>query len=132
MEQSSGNISKDNHTLLVKINVEMEYMKTGLNKLEDSIAAAFTELKSFVKDDRERVDAMKKDFEAKYVTKDEYSLIKGLVYGFCGIILTAVVGALVGLVILSHQPDIGSLDTRSGGYNMEQPSNPRGSSPIPR
>lgn len=41
-----------------------------------------------------------KKLESSYVTQDQFEPVKNVVYGLVSIILLAVVGALVGLVIL--------------------------------
>lgn len=45
------------------------------------------------------VNNLSEKIDDHYVTKDEFDPIKKLVYGVVGLILTAVVGALVALVI---------------------------------
>ena len=42
---------------------------------------------------------IKATIRADYVTREEFSPIKNIVYGLVGIILTSVIGALVALVI---------------------------------
>jgi hypothetical protein len=48
---------------------------------------------------KQEVDDIKKLVENKYVTKDEFDPIKKVVYGMVGLILVAVVGAVLALVI---------------------------------
>ena len=43
---------------------------------------------------------IKQRLDSKYVTKEEFDPVKKLVYGIVALILTAVVGALLGMVIL--------------------------------
>lgn len=52
---------------------------------------------SYIKRD---VADIKTNVEHGYVTKDEFEPVRKLVYGLVGIILVAVVGALVGLVVM--------------------------------
>lgn len=52
---------------------------------------------SYIKDD---IRDIKSKLNAKYITRTEFEPIKKIVYGVVAIILTAVVGAIVGLVIL--------------------------------
>lgn len=54
------------------------------------------EMKHISKD----VTEIKDTLRASYVSKDEFEPIKRLVYGLVGLILTAVVVAVLGLVIL--------------------------------
>ena len=42
---------------------------------------------------------IKSVLKADYVTRDEFSPIKSIVYGLVGIVLTSVIGALVALVV---------------------------------
>lgn len=46
---------------------------------------------------------IKKKLEGEYVTKTEFDPVKRIVFGLVGIVLTAVVGALVGLVLLQNK-----------------------------
>jgi len=43
---------------------------------------------------------IKQRLDSKYVTKEEFDPVKKLVYGIVALILTAVMGALLGMVIL--------------------------------
>jgi len=45
------------------------------------------------------VKEIKEKLESRYVTKEEFDPIKRIVYGMVGVILLAVVGALVALVL---------------------------------
>jgi hypothetical protein len=45
------------------------------------------------------VDAVKKDLEEKYVTKDMFDPVKKIAYGLVGGILFAILAAVLGLVI---------------------------------
>ena len=56
-------------------------------------------LKSDVTYIKDKLDEVCDKLDTKYVTKEELGPVKALVYGFAGIILTAVVGSLVYLVI---------------------------------
>jgi hypothetical protein len=49
---------------------------------------------------RTEVSEIKRKIDHHYVTKTEFDPVKKVVYGIVALILTAVVGALVGLVIL--------------------------------
>lgn len=57
------------------------------------IKSELTEVKGEVKE-------VKESLEAKYVTQTEFDPVKKIVYGIVGLILTAVVGALVSLVVM--------------------------------
>jgi hypothetical protein len=45
------------------------------------------------------VEGINSTLKADYVTREEFSPIKSIVYGLVGIVLTSVIGALVALVI---------------------------------
>lgn len=51
----------------------------------------------YIKDGLGKIQSL---VENKYVTKTEFEPIKRIVYGMVGLILTAVVGALVALVVI--------------------------------
>lgn len=57
-------------------------------------------IKKAVDDLKKSVDEVKKNTEENFVTKAEFAPVKQIVYGLVGLVLTAVVGALIGLVIL--------------------------------
>ena len=48
---------------------------------------------------RRDLDAIMKKLDEGYVTKAEFAPVKTIVYGLVGLMLTAVVAALLGLVI---------------------------------
>jgi hypothetical protein len=66
--------NNDERITLATLKTDLEYIKRDIS-----------EIKSTLKSD--------------YVTRDEFSPIKSIVYGLVGIVLTAVVGALVALVV---------------------------------
>lgn len=49
---------------------------------------------------REDMHEIKATLKGSYVTKEEFEPIKKLVYGLVGLILVAVVGAVMGLVVI--------------------------------
>jgi plastocyanin domain-containing protein len=49
---------------------------------------------------KEEVRNIKHTLEGEYVTQDQFDPVKKIVYGLVTLILTAVVGALIGLVVL--------------------------------
>lgn len=51
----------------------------------------------------EKITHIEEKLDSNYVTKDEFRPVKQLVYGFVGVVLLAVVGALVALVIIKPQ-----------------------------
>lgn len=57
------------------------------------ICQSIVNISSDIKDINQKLDE-------KFVTKTEFSPVKTVVYGLVGLILVAVVGALIGLVIL--------------------------------
>ena len=56
-------------------------------------------IKSNMLDIKEDVRDIKEKLEKNYVTQDQFEPVKKIVYGLVGLILVAVVGALIGLVI---------------------------------
>lgn len=69
-------------TQVALIKKDMEYIKRGLDDLKTSVAD------------------VKKNTEANFVLKAEFTPVKQIVYGLVGLVLTAVVTAVIGLVIL--------------------------------
>lgn len=60
-----------------------------------SLATIKTDLEYIKRD----IGEIKQTLKADYVTREEFSPIRSIVYGMVGLILTAVIGALVALVI---------------------------------
>lgn len=54
-----------------------------------------------IRDVYEQIDKLRQDIEENYVSKVEFTPIKILVYGFVGLLLTAVVGALIAQVVIA-------------------------------
>lgn len=48
------------------------------------------------------LNEFKKSVETKYITKDQFWPVRMVVYGLVGIILTAVIGAMITLVIIKR------------------------------
>lgn len=67
------------NTDLTELKVDVKYIQREL-----------TEIKDVVKDERD-----------KYVTQDQFSPIKNIVYGMVALTLTAVAGGLLALVIIT-------------------------------
>ena len=75
-------------------------MPENYNQRDIDRAKADGQLLSDVASIKDKVISIEKKLENNYVTKDEFTPIKNLVYGLVGLILTGVVMALLGLVIL--------------------------------
>ena len=56
-------------------------------------------INEFRQEMNERFDKIEHNMCANYVTKDRYAPVEKLVYGLTGIILVAVIGAIIALVI---------------------------------
>jgi hypothetical protein len=56
-------------------------------------------LKNDIKYLTDKVDEISSKLDYKYVTQDEFDPIKKIVYGLVALILTAVIGAVVSLVL---------------------------------
>jgi hypothetical protein len=65
------------------------------NGVETKIAVVQTDV-TYLK---EKIDTIDRKLDAQYVTQDEFDPIRKLVYGIVGLILTAVVGALISVVV---------------------------------
>lgn len=50
---------------------------------------------------KQKLDSIETQVTSHYITKDEFEPVKRLVYGMVGLILIAVVGALVNIVVHS-------------------------------
>lgn len=53
-----------------------------------------------IKEDISEIKASFKEIKALYLTKDEFSPVRNIVYGMVALILVAVVGAIVALVVV--------------------------------
>jgi hypothetical protein len=61
--------------------------------------AAYGILKNDIEYIKKDVTEIKERLEGQFVSKDEFEPVKKIVYGLVGIILVAVVGALIALVV---------------------------------
>jgi hypothetical protein len=68
-------------TQLALIKKDVEYMKKGFDRLEKSL------------------NEVKKNTEANFVMKAEFTPVRQIVYGMVGLVMMAVVGALISLVV---------------------------------
>lgn len=68
------------------------------NKNNETTIALMAQDIKYIKED---VTEIKLKLEKDYVTREEFEPIKKVVYGLIGLILVAVVSALIGLVIIS-------------------------------
>lgn len=73
--------------------------KIGKTMAKTTVATQLAVLTEQVRSIDETVREIKKKMEDDYVTQDQFKPVKALVFGFAGLILTAVVGALVALVV---------------------------------
>ena len=71
---------------IISIHQNLEGLKEDMKNIKGSFDDG-------IKDVKDRTDR-------KYVTKESFSPIQALVYGFTAIILIAVIGAIVGMVII--------------------------------
>lgn len=60
-----------------------------------------TKLEAMTRETNTKLDSMRNDFERKYVTIDQFSPVKTIVYGLVGTILVSVIGAVIALVVKS-------------------------------
>lgn len=65
-------------------------------KLERMMVKGFNDIRSTIESG---FDELRKELKSEYVTKAEFEPVKRVVYGLIGIILVAVVGAIVALVL---------------------------------
>ena len=68
------------------------------NKNNETTIALMAQDIRYIKED---VTEIKLKLEKDYVTREEFEPIKKVVYGLIGLILVAVVSAIIGLVIIS-------------------------------
>lgn len=52
-----------------------------------------------------------KDIKGQYVTRDEFNLVKWIVFGFVGLIITAFAAVLISVVIPQHPTTTNSVQT---------------------
>lgn len=72
----------------MKENKEITNMKLDISKLQQDVEYIKETLKEILV-----------KLDTKYITREEFGPIKALVFGFAGIVLTAVIGSLVYLVV---------------------------------
>jgi len=74
-------------------------MAEDLQQVEVTKIRNFDELGVHVSYIRRDIKEIKDQITANYVTKNEFQPVRNLVYGMVGLILVAVVGALITLVL---------------------------------
>ena len=74
---------------------DVETVKTKIAVMQNDIE----HIKGAMDDIKKIVDDIKKNIEDQYITKAEFAPVKQIVYGIVGLIITAVIGALLGIVI---------------------------------
>jgi hypothetical protein len=102
--QNVGNISIADHDLLVRIYERQRAENERLDAMSSQIAA---------------VDAKFDTLDTKYVTRMEFWPVKTIVYAGAGVILLAVVGALVAMVVISRDA-VRSVEGHPGGSGVMQ------------
>lgn len=74
-------VKETQSTKIALIQQDMQYVKEGMKDLKDGM------------------DEVNKKLNDRYVSKEEFEPIKKVVYGLVGLILVAVVGAIISLVV---------------------------------
>lgn len=70
-------------------------------KSSQETAAGVATLSAAIEYIKDSIDKIEKKLDNKYVTKDEFAPVKLIVYGLVGMILVAVIGAVIALVVVS-------------------------------
>jgi len=73
----------------------MKRIVTANNTNTENIDVIATKLDYIQRD----IEEIKQKLEGEYVTQDEFDPVKKIVYGMVGVVLLAVIGALVALVM---------------------------------
>lgn len=92
MTFETPNTSERNEVKLAVVVTQMESIKSDVSDLKINTKADMMELKTAVKE-------LTKTIDDSYVTKSEFAPVKAVVYGLVGLILTAVVIAVIYLVV---------------------------------
>lgn len=71
-------------------------------KSNTETATAIATLAAAIEYIKESIDKIEKKIDNKYVTKDEFAPVKLVVYGLVGVILVAVMGAIIALVVITR------------------------------
>jgi hypothetical protein len=69
------------------------------NELVRSAAGGIAVLQNDISHIQTDIKEIKEKLENRYITKDEFDPVKKIVYGLVGVILVAVVGALIAIVV---------------------------------
>lgn len=80
--------SLDNQTSIAVLTERVRNMEGGINDTNKKIDGVITKIDSLI----EKVDN-------KYVTKESFEPVKKIVYGIVALVLTAIIGALISLVL---------------------------------
>lgn len=66
----------------------------------ENIDTSLTEIKETIEKNRADREKKEEDNDKRYVNRDQFEPVKNLVYGATGLILVAVVGAMIALVVV--------------------------------
>ncbi len=75
--EKAATIAKDAAVASAVVSVNIDNIKANIKDIKDTL----------------------KDMSVQYVTKEEFSVVKSIVYGFVALILIAVVGGIIALVV---------------------------------
>lgn len=72
-------------------------------KTDYDVAVAIVEIQTKMTYMQSDLKEIKVSLREKYVTKTEYEPVKKIVYGMISLVLTAVLGAVLGLVVINSR-----------------------------
>lgn len=101
MATDNNNLNTADHDLLIELRTEMKGMRNDIKDIKDGTTARIAALERDKEDKVEiqRLLAEKTKEHDQFITKDEFSPVKSLVYGCVSIILVAFMTAIAYLVI---------------------------------
>lgn len=97
-------VEEDNNTLLARLDERTAQIQKDTAGLRDEVklmSGNFSE-KIKISESRleKRIDDLEADLEENYATKKEFNTVQLIVFGFVGVVMLAVIGAMLSQVII--------------------------------
>ncbi len=99
MSDTGTELSKGEAVLLARLDERTKYLVDGLPQMKTDLTNSINEVKTSL--DNTKIDFSKalENVKKDNITREEFNPIRNIVYGFVGMILVAVVSAMIYLVV---------------------------------
>ena len=99
MKETNYNKHNDNSLKIAKLEVIVEEFNKNIQRIDKSINEGFKDLKCDINKVNVRLNLQENENEKKFVMRNEFDPVRKLVYSVIGLALSAVVAAVLSLVL---------------------------------